>query len=438
MLDISRYDNIVFKGAIDVSLLDDKSRLYQLWMLWKLYIDFFVIGNNHIKKIMFFNLIGIILTHKGLGYATSDKQVMTRIHTFYFQRARSGKGEAMKAKHTLCEYLKILSRHTNSDNTASAVGTCQKDKNTKNVSSREGHLKTVFDYSWDEGSILISKSSGSADVSMTDILQGVMDEPGMVSKGMAWGDIEYATNSSICAGSYILPRFAQSFMNNGFFQRMVISYVIIGEDEKRTLRNYVPLLKTRFDPVEIERIKLAFKRVVDSIPKRTSAIKFKKEDVVRFTNYYDLIYENLIKNQYVGRTQEVLESFSDMCYLIVDKIAAQKAIIEGKDEVTYEDMLLALPIIKIHMASVLDMFNSVERPELSPTERREERIINVIKQYPRTSTQQFIIDRLESERRMGKWDLGRDKTSQVIHLMISKKILLIENIKDVRLLKINA
>ena len=68
MIDLSEHDNTVFKGAMDVALLDHKSRLYQMWVLWKEYIDFHVVANDHIKKIMFFNLIGVILTYKKYGY----------------------------------------------------------------------------------------------------------------------------------------------------------------------------------------------------------------------------------------------------------------------------------------------------------------------------------------------------------------------------------
>ena len=442
MIDLSEHDNTVFKGAIDVALLDHKSRLYQMWVLWKEYIDFHVVANDHIKKIMFFNLIGVILTHKQYGYSKADFKVMTRIHYFIFQRARSGKGEAMKAKHKLLVFLGIPTRYTQSDNPAAAVGTCQKNKTGK-VDSRVGHLKTLYDYNWDEGSIIIKEGSNNSGdkVTLTDVLQGVMDEPGFVSKGMAWGDIQYETNSSICAGSYIFKEFAKTIMEKGFFQRMIISYKIFSEQEKQFMRRYVPLLKNRYNPRRIKRIMFKFKELVGEIPKlKDNMILFNKTDTINFVDRYDMVYDNIIKNQFTGsgsRTQEVLESFSDMSHLLVDKIAAQSAIIDGKKEVTYEDMLIALPVVKMHLSSIIELFNSVEMSSETPTMKREAVILNMIKRYPTIATHKMILSKLEVERRIGGWDVGRERVTDMLKSLIERKVLIVDDVNGVRILKIN-
>lgn len=442
MIDLSNYDKTVFNGAIDVALIEDpNSRLHHLWVTWKKYIDYFVVANEHIKRIMFFNLMGVILTHKGYGFAASGNiKRTTRLHYFIFQRSRSGKGEAMKAKSNLIHHLGIPTRYAREDNAASAVGTCQKNKDGT-TPKREGHLRTVYDYNWDEGSVIIrEKKSGASEVTLTDILQGVMDDPGQVSKGMAWGDIEYPTNASMCAGSYIFDEMGKVILSKGFFQRMVISYKIFNEEEKRFMRGYVPLLKNDYEPEKVKKLMANFKKTINEIPEiKGGLIPFNKRDTERFVIRYDMIYDNIIANQFADqRTQEVLESFSDMVHLLVDKIAAQSAIIDGKKEVTYKDMLVALPVIKIHIASVLDLFNTIEISGSSPRMRREQFILNVIKVNQSLSSINNILSKLDSEMKKGKWDVGRAKNIEIINGMVERGVICKDVVNGVDILKINA
>jgi len=280
---------------------------------------------------------------------------------------------------------------------------------------------------------------------ITDVFQGVMDEPGMVSKGMAWGEIEYKTKTSICAGSYIFDELQKSLISKGFFQRMMLTYVVFSEDDKAEMRRLVPLLKIRYNKGRIEKIMKSFKELCSEIPqpKHTiissdedgnkvsqAVVNFNKDDVMKFNPRYDMIYEHIIKGQFMGRTQEVLESFGDMIQTLVDKISSQHAIINGKKEVDYEDMLITLPYIKIHLSSVLSLFDSVDNKFMSVNLRREIFIMNMIRKYPSVANQKFIIDKLKIERKMGKWDIGYNKTQALLKSMVKEGKLMIESHTD--------
>lgn len=443
MLDLSMFNNSVFKDSIDTANMDSNSRYYQLWSLWKEYIDYFVAGNDHLKRVGFVNLLGVILTHKGYGFEKAEQMVSTRIHAFLFQRPRSGKGEMMKAKQRLVDYLKIPSRYTMKDNVPSAIGTAklpESAKEAKEVMKRFGYFSFIYDYNWDEGSILI-KSSKDMD-NVTDVFQGVMDEPGFVSKGLVWGSVEYETNTSICAGSYIFDEVQSALMNTGFFQRMIITYKVFSDEEKTIMRRLVPLLKIRYNKGRIDKIMKLFKELCNEIPKpKDNMVLFDENSVRRFNNRYDLIYDIIIKNQFVGRTQDILESFSDMIHLMVDKMSAQHAIIDGDDKVYYDNMLITLPIIRIHLSSILSLFETVDNRQVTVRMKREITVLGIIRRYPNISNQKFILKRLDIEKKNGRWDMGRNKTIDLLQSMVSEGKLLVEtttcsNGKSIRLLVI--
>ena len=216
---------------------------------------------------------------------------------------------------------------------------------------------------------------------------------------------------------------------------MCLTYKVFTEEDKAEMRRLVPLLKIRYNKGRITKIMQHFKELCDEIPPpKNNMISFDTDSVLRFNDKYELIYNNIIKGQFVGRTQEVLESFGDMLHLLVDKISAQHAIIDGKDKVYYEDMRITLPIIKIHLASVLELFDSIESKTITAMMKRETIIMNIIRRYPNVSNQKFILDKLEIEKKSGMWDIGRNKSHALIRKMVNEKKLLVETNNKVNIL----
>lgn len=447
MLDLLEFDDTVFKDRIDISTLDHSSKFYQLWSLWKEYIDFQLVGNKHLKLIGFFNLIGIILTHKGYGFAKDDLKVPPRLHWFMFQRSRSGKGQLMKAKHKLLDFCGIPTRYTTKDNEPSAMGTCSKNEKTGKVDIRRGYCSFIYDYNWDEGGIILRTGKRNGDVTddMTDMLQAAMDDPGFISKGMAWDSIGYKTDVTLTMGSYMTSSFSSVLMRKGLFQRMIITFKEFDEQEKQTMRTQVPLLKLRYNPQRILRIKQLFKEIIDSIPnakdtENKGVLKHNKVDMTDFVKFYDDVYYNILSSRFMGRTQEILESFGDTVFLIVDKIALQKAVIEGRTEIIKEDMQVALPVVKLHIGSLLDLFNYIDPEKRSSNDIREREIYNIVKEKNRSShipvTRTIVMLELDKKRNLNEWDLGKNNSLKLINDLIKKGLIQTELRDGIHSLKV--
>jgi len=419
---------------------------------WRNYINYYVVGNEELKEILFHVFLGILMTHKGYCYIEKSEKKSMRVHLFMIQDSGTGKSELMAAlTKILNEFIpeKSKIRRTVKDNEASLTGTIYRAIREEAIKERKKGLATEGDYVpmktkdeiiikkgmlstllaliWDEGSVLL-KSSAYMDI-LTDIFQGVMDEPGHVSKGMRLDSIEYNSNTTIVAGSYMFPEFKTTMMTKGFLQRMFIFYKIFNKEEKRNIRINVNLMKTFTDINQPKKLIEGMKRFVNQIPERKDEvgqtidyIKFNPQDVLEFDHDLEYIYKNYIEHKFVGDKQTIFETFYSRLHLLIDKIAAQRAIIYGRNEVIAEDMQYAKELGLKHIKSIDLLLEYLVGGEINtPVEERERSLIIQIKNRGGKIVQKDLMDVLLELKKMGKWDLGWNKSLELIQRMIAQK-----------------
>ena len=317
------------------------------------------------------------------------------------------------------------------DNEAALTGTVYKDDKTGKIKTKHGLLSVLNSLVWDEGSSLLRKTNFMQDI--TDVFQGVMDEPGKVIKGMRLGTVDYQTHTTLVAGSYMFPEFGQTLMTKGFLQRMFLIQTILTERDKRNIRIGVNLLKTGKNFRKIDRLKEAMRILVNKIQEPTDKmIMFDNESVMDFNTILERVYKDSIEYQFVGDKQIVLETFFNRLHLLIDKIASQRAIINKKSKVELEDLKYAKSVCDIHLGSLLNMFDSVKRTHINTAqEKRRNMIVDLIKRaaggiaYKKT-----LLDDLLELKKRGIWDLGYNRSKSLIEEMISKKAIHSEKSKD--------
>jgi len=403
-----------------MTLLDD------LWRLWKAYVDFSVVGNHELKEILFHVFLGIILTDRGYHYVEGAKKKTTRIHIFMIQDSGTGKSQLMKALHEIVDFLGIKSRITVKDNEASMTGTVYRNPMNNTVHVKKGMLSELILLCWDEGSILL-KHSAFMDI-ITDVFQVVMDEPGRVSKGMKLGKIEYPCKTTVVAGSYMFDAFRETLISKGFLQRMYLHYKDFTEKEKRDIDIGVNLMKAKTDLAKYDRLKLALKTVVDRIPDSgDKTISFNIADMNRFNRVLVDIRDEHVTGAFVGEKQKVLETFYSRLHLLIDKIATQKAMVEGKAEVTMEDMMYGRKQIENHLQSLLRIFDFLAGGKITTTEdERQNLVIGILKRNKGKMVQSSLLDELKKLKNIGKWDLGFNRSHNLINKMIENRKLHVE------------
>ena len=402
--------------------------LAELWKLWKNYMDFYVVENKHLKRILFHTFLGVILNNKGINYIESARHKTIRISTFIIQDSGTGKSESMKALKEIVKYLGIATRFTQKDNEASASGSVFMEKGSNKVVIKKGHLADKMLYCWDEGSTLLETSAYMD--RMTDVFQGVMDEPGWVSKGMRLGTVEYPSPSTIVAGSYMFGKFRDTLVKKGFLQRMYISYKEFDENEKRNMRIGVNLLKRNVNFKRINELKSALRKTLQRIePPKDNHILFDPLDLVKFDKILEDVYQDRIEKQFLGEKQTVLETFYNRLHTLIDKIAAQRAIVNGKKVVKYEDMMYGLQECGWHLKSLLNLFDYLySGATMTQKESRETIVINnILQRGKRKLTQKEILNKTRELKIRGEWDLGYKRTIYLLERMVLERKIYSEN-----------
>lgn len=412
-----------------------------LWHLWKQYVDFSVVENHELKEIMFHVFLGVVLTNKGYTYMESGMRKSVRLHLFMIQDSGTGKSQLMKAYNTLLISLGIKARLTVTDNVAALTGTTyfldpfmsldkkeKEDKKDKEngglkeraIKIRKGLLSELLALTWDEGSALLQ--GGAFMKNMTDVFQVVMDEPGRVSKGMRLGTIEYPTNTTLVAGSYMFPEFKDTLLKKGFLQRMFIFFKQFSSKEKRNLRIGVNLLKKRKNPEKLRQLEAAMKLHLSRIPDLPGKnVTFNDNDILNFNTDLEDIYIKFIDKSFGGEKQTVLETFYSRLHSLIDKIATQRAMILGKVEVDNEDLQYAKTLSMKHIDSLLRLFDYLVGGELTTVpEHREIILTNIIIRSGGSMVQKELLDELKKIKKIGKWDLGFNRTLSFINELINK------------------
>jgi len=401
------------------------TKIENLWYLYREYMDSFVVGNRELKQIMFHVLLGTILTRKGISYIESGKNKSTRIHLFILQSSGTGKSEVMKAIDNLLIGMNIPSEYTIKFNEAALTGTIYlTDKG--GITAHKGalaHLNSLF---WDEGSVML-KGSAYMDV-LTDVLQGVMDEPGYVCKGMRLGVLKYPTATTVVAGSYIFDEFKDTILTSGFLQRMFVSWKVFTDEEKANMRKGVNMLKTVQNKQRIEQLVDAFRTFDKNMvpPSEDGTVLFDKDAVVEFTRELETSFREDIEKQYIGSKQEVLETFFNRVHAFIDRIAVQVAVINGKSMVGMAEMQYAKEISRYHLLSVMNFLDTIRTDVSDETDRRRGIIIKIINDQGGKIQKTTLVQSLLLMKRSGKWDYGSSRTINFIDKMVKDADLRLE------------
>lgn len=399
-----------------MALIDD------LWILWKKYIDYFVVGNTEQKKLYFHIMLGCYLTDKGFNYLESGQPKSVRMHVFSIQNSGTGKGQLMGSLHRMLTFLGMKSRKTIKDNEAALTGSVFRDKTSGKTIIKKGLLAELIASIWLEGSILLKETS-YMDV-MTDVFQVVMDEPGEVSKGMKLGVVEYPTPATIIAGSYMFREFKSTLMKKGFLQRMFISYKVFTEKEERDIRIGVNQLKTRRNPEKIEQCMVGLKMLLDRVEIRDGPIRFNDLAVREFNDELEKVYQEYVHGQFVGEKQDTLKTFFNRFHCLIDKFASQVAIINGKDEVGMEELNYARTICEYHLNSILSIFDSMETDKnINVVDNRENIILGMVRKGTGRITQRELLDDLRQLKKRGNWDLGHNRSAIFLQSMVEDKLI---------------
>ncbi|MCX6771475.1 MAG: hypothetical protein NTX79_05465 [Candidatus Micrarchaeota archaeon] len=200
----------------------------QQYTIWLQYYSKSVWGNEHLALPLFVQMLGIVLGKRNVRLHYQGRYNYPRIHLFFIQQSGSGKGEAMKTTRSMLRHLGARGEYIAKTTDAALLGTI-KPLPGGEIEIIVGLLGSEDYLFWDEGSILLKSSPHSEN--LQDNLQMATDDEGIITKVLALGKLSYQSHTAICAGSYMESHINTALLEKGLFQRMLLVYRIVPEQE---------------------------------------------------------------------------------------------------------------------------------------------------------------------------------------------------------------
>lgn len=325
------------------------------------------VNNDMINSFMFIVLAGALCHKRGITVDRGGIKDL-RIHAMLIQPSRTGKGESLKVLRKACEFSGLRYIDETQFTDAGLVG--QVDASIANNNRKKGLTPQDPEYvdpitigdlgiydviSFSEGKQMIKLGTYSDD--KLEILQGIMDTPGRIRKKLSNEiPIEISSSASLVGTTYFLEDFEKIFLQQGIFQRMLVSVREFNIDDRRELNRMLifdePAIKSQDFDNELQRFCIDLGGTIDKVPKDTVLVfddSGKKALGTRVTDWMDLIVRD-----FRGNELKIIDSYTTALINLYSKLAAVAAILNGSDVITSKEVGDAHPYIRYYMNSILN------------------------------------------------------------------------------------
>jgi hypothetical protein len=325
------------------------------------------VNNDDLNGFMFLVLMGALCHKQGIvvdRYGTKD----LRIHTMLIQPSRTGKGEALKVLGKACGYCGLRYTDETQFTDAGIVGEINSAIVQKN--KQKGYAPgdpeyenpitfgdlAIYDVvSFSEGKQMIKLSAYSDD--KLEILQTGMDTPGRIRKKLASEvPIEFECNTSIIATTYFLEDFEQIFLEQGIFQRMLVSVRDYTTPERRELNHILATKDPEITDADFNDKLKGFCNYlsgkVSRVPEGTRLVfdeSGKQALDKRVSKWTDLI-----EADFVGVELSIMSGYTTSCINLYSKVAAIAAVLNGKRVVTAQEISEAHRFLRLYITSIMN------------------------------------------------------------------------------------
>ena len=146
-----------------------------------------------------------------------------------------------------------------------------------------------------------------------------------------------------------------------------------------------------------------------------------------------------INGAYNGEKQDTLETFFNRFHNLIDKIACQHAILQGKKKVEFADIMYAKKQALPHLENVLECFDSIQsRNRATPEQKRKLIIIKLVNAHSGISQSDLMI-KLGILKNKSQWDLGSTRTFELLKKItgVNDAITVVRGEKNQKFLYVN-
>ena len=342
-----------------------------------------------------------------------------RVHPFFVQDSGSGKSVGSKATFFLTQKLGLNVEFLSTITDKCVVGGIWENSKTGEETPKYGQLQKCDILFWDEATSLLN--GGDYNNHWHIILQMATDDPGFITKGVGTSILKYKTEVSISFTSYPDDSIDKTILHKGLFQRM---WLVFHDRKAKELFDYfehkADLVNVDFQKRENLQLKIR-DFLNEKLKDRGRTILVNHNDYKKFMqDFVVYIKERMEKDSFKDRKQKILLSFIARNDVIIN-IAGQRAIMSGKKEIDYEDLLYGFSCYKKHLGSVIDFLMEGELMEQNMEERRKDKVLALLKQQPNIGMVDLrnLLIKLPRD----QWDLRETTTDRFLRKMKEDGIL---------------
>lgn len=431
-------------------------QIQELNALWNEVVATRVVQVESISEIVFHSVLGCWLLPTRI-YMPGNSALTTRINLFVVSGSRSGKGEVMKLGATICQKdLGLKAEYFSGSLTPKAlIGGINKirDKNGAVVKETEtyGQLHSTDFLSWGEArSVLNSKDDFG---SMKDVLLSALDDPGIVT-ARSYGDtyettpgkvgriFGYETKSTILTGTIHIKSISTELASSGLLQRFFISVNEKTKDDIKKFWQDIYSQKTQ----QQEKIDSMIQEKEGTVTAsdftdvllherrelRNELQKIKRENFIHFKaqtfkDFGDLHIEEMhklcINAPHIGPKLDAYNAFMVSSINQTVKVASLKCAVEARSCVSYEDMIYGWELTKKSISSALALLDKGRIASHTDDEGKRVELLLSILEKKKGLTQKQIFEHLKTEFYKNKWDLGVNKTQELLQYLSDKNVI---------------
>lgn len=387
--------------------------------------------NERVNEFLFYVALAQKLNHRvkiQFGGDITD----VRLHFFWTQNSRSGKGQSIKAFKKLCKELGLRVKEPDDFTTATFFGTINSDKEKhnlkKNLDPDNPEYRDPINYGMmdseesdvviiNEAKALLMKTRHT--LKLLTLLQKALDYPGIVTKKLGSSDKEIVTE---CTGSLIGTTFwtkeiQTTVAEQGFFQRCILYMRDMTPGDRNTMRHEMTkMLKSKVSRATLEKdlknIAERINKVYESVSPNT-ILTIEDASLDYIDRVLDGISDKLLK-EISGVKLDLLYSFIMQFYLLFIKFGAILAVFDKSTEIKVKHVKASHTFIKKYYASLInDFIIALDEEDLTSNEKK---VLNVL--GDRKIKKYELKDMLATKLKM-----GHNSALKLIGNLINKNIL---------------
>ncbi|MCX6803784.1 MAG: hypothetical protein NTY48_04415 [Candidatus Diapherotrites archaeon] len=348
----------------DISSKINNVEFNQLTESWRRYFNQYCIYNDDVADLTWLQIAGAMAKNARLQYAGDN--ISLRVNSCIIQPPSSGKGQSNKPVKEICSKVSLSFVQYTETTDAGLVGTVLPPRRQGQAPAVVAGALASSDFLvFTEGECIL-RSGADFNRNMHQILQNATDDPGLVGKRMAHGEINYITNTAVMITSYFVPDFNYALLNKGLLQRVFLVYKDFTTKQIKGIQDFLTnstVVGVNNEPVPDELIQfflnLSTKKVTLKCDDK-AAEAFK----ILFAEFGDK------KRSFVSEGGiDLLNSFLTRFHKTVFKIAGILALTSNRETILLEDLTDALKFGEMHVDSAIRLINGAKDPEFELTEK---------------------------------------------------------------------